>query len=100
MGWKAGKCRHVQISELFSMGICDQAVMNFLVATEVGKFQRRSAELNIGFFFFRFSVLCGHSLYFSLVKGKNLKGRGRESPPPSQSSGGGVESGTAISYIE
>ena len=38
MGWKAGRCRHVQISELFSIGECDQAVMDFLVATEVGKF--------------------------------------------------------------
>lgn len=27
----------MQISELFSMGICDQVVMDFLVATEVGK---------------------------------------------------------------
>ena len=37
-GWKAGRCRHVQISELFSMEECDQAVMDFLAATEVGKF--------------------------------------------------------------
>ena len=40
-GWKAGRCRHVQISELFSLEICDQAVLDFLVATEVGKFPRR-----------------------------------------------------------
>jgi len=37
-GWKAGRCRHVQISELFTIGKCDQAVMDSLVATEVGKF--------------------------------------------------------------
>jgi len=36
--WKAGRCRHVQVSELFSRDECDQAVMDFLVATEVGKF--------------------------------------------------------------
>jgi len=38
MGWKAGRCRHVQVSELFSIEVCDQAVMDFLAATEVGKF--------------------------------------------------------------
>jgi hypothetical protein len=37
-GWKAGRCRHVQISELFTIEECDQAVMDFLAATEVGKF--------------------------------------------------------------
>jgi len=37
-GWKAGRCRHVQVSEQFSMEECDQAVVDFLVATEVGKF--------------------------------------------------------------
>jgi len=37
-GWKAGRCQHVQISELFSMEECNQAVMDFLVASEVGKF--------------------------------------------------------------
>jgi len=40
-GWKAGRCRHVQISELFTMEECDQAVMDFLAATEVGKFPPR-----------------------------------------------------------
>jgi len=38
MGWKAGRCRHVQISELFSRDECDQAVVDFLAATDVGKF--------------------------------------------------------------
>jgi hypothetical protein len=38
MGWKAGRCRHRQISELFSIEECDQAVMDFMAATEVGKF--------------------------------------------------------------
>jgi hypothetical protein len=32
------------MSELFSMEICDQAVMDFLAATDVGKFQPRQAE--------------------------------------------------------
>jgi len=38
MGWRAGRCRHVQISEFISIEECDQAVMDFLAATEVGKF--------------------------------------------------------------
>jgi len=37
-GWKAGRCRHVQISEPFSMEICDKAVVDILAATDVGKF--------------------------------------------------------------
>jgi hypothetical protein len=37
-GWKAGRCWHRQISELFTIEECDRAVMDFLVATEVGKF--------------------------------------------------------------
>jgi len=40
-GWNAGRCRHVQISELFSVEECDQAVIDFLAATEVGKFPPR-----------------------------------------------------------
>jgi hypothetical protein len=39
-GWKPGRCRHVQISELYSLEKCDQAVMDFLAATEVRKFPR------------------------------------------------------------
>jgi len=34
----SGKCRHMQISELFSMEEWDQAVVDFLAATEVRKF--------------------------------------------------------------
>jgi hypothetical protein len=34
-GWKAGRCLQVQISEHFTIEECDQAVMDFLVATEV-----------------------------------------------------------------
>jgi len=41
MGWKVARCRHVQLSELFSIEECDKAVMDFLVATEVGKFPPR-----------------------------------------------------------
>jgi hypothetical protein len=37
-GLEAGRCRHVQICELLSIEVCDQAVMDFLAATEVGKF--------------------------------------------------------------
>jgi len=37
-GWKAGRCRRAQVSELFSMEICDKTVMDFLAATDVGKF--------------------------------------------------------------
>jgi hypothetical protein len=40
-GWKAGRCRHVQISELISVEECNQAAMDFLAATEVGKFPPR-----------------------------------------------------------
>jgi hypothetical protein len=36
-GWNAGRCRHVQISELFSKKECDQAVMDFLAGTDIGK---------------------------------------------------------------
>ena len=43
-GWNGGRCRHVQISELFSMEKCDQAVMDFLAATDVGKFPPKQAE--------------------------------------------------------
>jgi len=32
------------MSELFSMEICDQAVMDFLAATDVGKIPPRQAE--------------------------------------------------------
>jgi hypothetical protein len=38
MGGKVGICRDMQISELFSMEPCDQAVMYFLAATDIGKF--------------------------------------------------------------
>ena len=41
-GWDPGRCCHVQISELFSFEECDQAVMDLLVATEVGKFLPKS----------------------------------------------------------
>jgi hypothetical protein len=37
-GWKAGRCRHVQISEHFTIEECDQVVMDILAATEVRKF--------------------------------------------------------------
>ena len=37
-GSKAGICRHVQIPELFSIEECNHAVLDFLAATEDGKF--------------------------------------------------------------
>jgi len=36
-GWRAGRCRRVKVSELLSIEKCDQAVMDFLAATDVGK---------------------------------------------------------------
>jgi hypothetical protein len=41
-GWKVGRCRHVQIS--VSIEKCDQAVMDLLAATDVGKFPPKLAE--------------------------------------------------------
>jgi hypothetical protein len=43
-GWRAGRCQHVQVSELLSMEKCDKAVMDFLAATEVGKFPPKRVE--------------------------------------------------------
>jgi hypothetical protein len=43
-GWKVGRWWHVQMSELFSMEISDQAVMDFRTATDFGKFPPRQAE--------------------------------------------------------
>ena len=37
-GWKVVRCRHMQISEVFTIEECDQAVMDFLAPTEVGMF--------------------------------------------------------------
>lgn len=36
--WRVGWYKHVQTSELFSLGIYDQTVTDFLTTTEVGKF--------------------------------------------------------------
>jgi hypothetical protein len=43
-GWRVGRCRHVQISELLSLEKCDRAVMDFLIATDIGKFPPKHAE--------------------------------------------------------
>jgi len=43
--WKAGRRRHVQISELFSREKCDQAVMDYLVTTDVGKFPAQMNDM-------------------------------------------------------
>jgi len=42
--WRAGRCRHVQVSELLSMEKCDKAVMDFLAATDIRKFPPKRAE--------------------------------------------------------
>jgi len=42
-GWGAGRCRHVKVSELLSIRKCDQAVMDFLAATDVGKFPPKTS---------------------------------------------------------
>jgi hypothetical protein len=34
----------VQVSELLSMEKCDKAVMDFLIATDIGKFPPKRAE--------------------------------------------------------
>jgi len=36
-GWSAGRCRHMKVSELLSIEQCNQAVMDFLAATHIGK---------------------------------------------------------------
>jgi hypothetical protein len=43
-GCRAGRCQHVQISELLSMEKCDRAVMDFLITTDIGKFPPKRAE--------------------------------------------------------
>ena len=37
-GWKAGRCRHMQISELFTIEERDKSLMDYMAATEVRKF--------------------------------------------------------------
>jgi len=43
-GWRAGRCRHVKVSRLLSIEKCDQAVMDFLAATDVGKFPPKTSQ--------------------------------------------------------
>jgi len=43
-GWRAGRCRHVQVSELLSMEKRDKAVMDLLAATDFGKFPPNRVE--------------------------------------------------------
>jgi len=43
-GWSAGRCRHLQVSELLSMEKCDKGVMAFLIATDIGKFPPQHVE--------------------------------------------------------
>ena len=42
-GWRVGRSRHVQVSELLSMQRCDKGVMDFLIATDIGKFPPKRA---------------------------------------------------------
>jgi hypothetical protein len=46
--WKASGYRYMQISRLFSMEKCDQAVMDFLAATDVEKFPPKRVEVRLG----------------------------------------------------
>jgi len=82
-GWKACRFRHVQISELFSIEECDQAVMDFLVATEVTMFLPKvksgfrawgseATEVVAGFdlsVFLSFFLVVFLSVYLSFVNG-------------------------------
>jgi hypothetical protein len=43
-GLKAGRCQYIQASEEFSMGRWDIAIMEFPVATDVGKFPPKRLE--------------------------------------------------------
>jgi len=43
-GCSAGTHRHVTVSELLSIQKCDQAVMDFLSATDVGKIPPKMSE--------------------------------------------------------
>jgi len=95
-GWKVGRCRHVQISKLFTIEDCDQAVMDFLAAIEVGKFppkwssgMERAQGLGLGggaggngviLFFLSFPFCL--SLIFHLSAG--TKGSGGGAPPSSR----------------
>jgi len=43
-GWKAGRCRHVNVSELFSVEACDQVVMVSMGATDMGTYAVKQLE--------------------------------------------------------
>jgi hypothetical protein len=43
-GWRAGGCQHMQVSELLSMEMCNNAVMDFLISTDIGKFPPKFTE--------------------------------------------------------
>jgi len=84
-GWKAGRCRHWQISELFSRDECDQAVVDFVAVTEVGKFPPKCREgwtsggsahrsLRFSFPFLSFPFCSGLSLSFHFSA--EIKGSG------------------------
>jgi len=38
MGWRFGRCQHVQVSDLLSMEMFDKAVVDFLAASDIRKF--------------------------------------------------------------
>ena len=100
-GWKAGRCRHMQISEVFSIEECNQAKMDFLAATEVGKFTpkwmaawsgrrgwlRGGGEAAVDKYMFSFLFLSIHfcsapSLNIQMSAG--MKGSGGGAPPSSR----------------
>jgi len=43
-GWEVGRFRHVLISELFSTEKCNQVVMDFLAASDIGKFPPKRSK--------------------------------------------------------
>jgi len=45
---EAGRYRHVQVSEPFSIEDCDQVMLDMLVATEVGKFAPKWLQAECG----------------------------------------------------
>jgi hypothetical protein len=59
---KVGRCHHVQISELYSMEIRDQVVVDFPTAQEVGNF--RPSERGLSLFIMLYH---GFSLSGSIV---------------------------------
>ena len=99
-GWKAGNCRHVQISELFTTQECGHAVMDFLAASEIGRFRPnegavwsglRAGRLGGGaggngiiLFFLSFFLSCPFCLSLTFHLSAGTKGSRGGAPPSSR----------------